>query len=144
MTQQNPRDGRSPCACGSGLRADLCCALDTKPTQSRPAARSGPRTRAGGVGREKRREAELLLVDLLERSPLDVGALALLADIRAAQNKRSASEALLKRVVRLDPNHLTATHALARLLFERRALAEAEQHTRNAIRIAPLDPSRTT
>ena len=79
-------------------------------------------------------------IDFLERSPLHVGALALLADIRTAQSNRSASEALLKRIVRLDPNHLPATQALALLLFGKRALAEAEHHARNAVRIAPLDP----
>jgi len=41
--------------------------------------------------------------------------------------------------VRLYPNHLPATQALALLLFGRRALAEAEEHARNAVRIAPLD-----
>ena len=46
----------------------------------------------------------------------------------------------MKRIVRLDPNHLPATQALALLLFGKRALAEAEHHARNAVRIAPLDP----
>ncbi len=77
---------------------------------------------------------------MLDRSPLHVGALALLADIRTAQNRRAASEALLKRIVRLDPNHLPATQALALLLFGKGALMEAEIHARNAVRIAPLDP----
>ena len=84
-------------------------------------------------------EAERLVVPLIERSPMNVVALALLADIRATQGKTSTAEALLKRIVRLYPNHLPATQALALLLFGRRALAEAEEHARNAVRIAPLD-----
>jgi tetratricopeptide (TPR) repeat protein len=85
-------------------------------------------------------EAERLLVGVLERSPLHVGALALLADIRTDQNKNGASEALCKRIVRLDPNHLLATQALALSLFTKGALIEAELHARNAVRIAPFDP----
>ena len=57
-----------------------------------------------------------------------------------ARTSRGASEALLKRIVRLDPNHLPATQALALLSFGKGALAEAEIHARNAVRIAPLDP----
>jgi Flp pilus assembly protein TadD len=49
------------------------------------------------------------------------------------------SEALLARRVRLDPNDLGATQALALALFNRGALAEAEPLARNAVRIAPTD-----
>jgi tetratricopeptide (TPR) repeat protein len=42
--------------------------------------------------------------------------------------------------VRLDPNQLPATQALALLLFGKGALGEAEIQARNAVRIAPLDP----
>ena len=41
--------------------------------------------------------------------------------------------------MRLDPNNLPATQALALLLFTKGALAEAEVHARNAVRIAPTD-----
>ena len=41
--------------------------------------------------------------------------------------------------MRLDPNNLSATQALALSLFTRGALAEAEIHARNAVRIAPTD-----
>jgi tetratricopeptide (TPR) repeat protein len=140
MAAPEPEDARSACACGSGVKGDRCCALDAtaawpKPTPEPDVERARAARAAGGV-----EEAERLLLGVLERSPLHVGALALLADIRTAQNNRSASEALLKRIVRLDPNHLPATQALALLLFGKGALAEAEHHARNAIRIAPLDP----
>ena len=41
--------------------------------------------------------------------------------------------------MRLDPNNLAATQALALSLFTKGALAEAEVHARNAVRIAPTD-----
>ena len=46
---------------------------------------------------------------------------------------------LLARIVRLDPNNLPATQSLALSLFNKGALAEAEYHARNAVRIAPTD-----
>lgn len=86
-----------------------------------------------------------LLVDFLDRSPLHLGALALLQEICAGEGKTAASEALLRRIVRLDPNNLAATQALALALFGRRALDEAEVHARNSVRIAPRAiHSRTT
>jgi tetratricopeptide (TPR) repeat protein len=140
MTSSSPSDARPICACGSGLNADRCCALDW--TAAWPALVQEPEVaeartaQAAGIAAE----AERLLIGVLARSPLHIGALALLADIRTGQNKKGASETLLKRVVRLDPNHLPATQALALLLLGKGALAEAEIHARNAVRIAPLDP----
>jgi tetratricopeptide (TPR) repeat protein len=139
MTSQSPNDARPICACGSGLSADRCCALDwtaawPTPVHEAEVAQARAAQVAGSTA-----EAERLLVGVLSRSPLHVGALTLLVDIRTAQNRREASEALLKRVARLDPNHLSATQALALLLFGKGALAEAEIHARNAVRIAPLD-----
>ena len=84
-------------------------------------------------------EAERTLVELLERSPTHGGALALLNELRAAQGRSVAVKALLARMVRLDPNNLPATQALALLLFNQGSLAEAEHHARNAVRIAPTD-----
>jgi Tfp pilus assembly protein PilF len=140
MTSPSPNDARPLCACGSGLRADCCCALDA--TAPWPVAAPEPAVAEAGAALEAGdvKGAERLLVDVLERSPLHGRALALLADIRAAQGARSATEALLKRIVRLEPNNLVATQALALALFGRRALDEAEWHARNAVRIAPLDP----
>jgi tetratricopeptide (TPR) repeat protein len=85
-------------------------------------------------------EAARLLVQFLDGSPKHLGALALLQEIRAGEGKAAASEALLRRIVRLAPNDLASTQALALGLFGRRALDEAEVHARNAVRIAPLDP----
>jgi tetratricopeptide (TPR) repeat protein len=140
MASQSPIDARPICACGSGLSADRCCALDwtaawPAPMQEPEVVEARTAQAAGNIA-----EAERLLIGVLARSPLHVDALTLLVDIRSSQNKKGASETLLKRVVRLDPNHLPATQALALLLFGKGALAEAEIHARNAVRIAPLDP----
>ncbi|HXQ47326.1 MAG TPA: hypothetical protein VN806_11965 [Caulobacteraceae bacterium] len=40
----------------------------------------------------------------------------------------------------LEPNDLVATQTLALMLFERGAMAEAEVHARNAVRLSPTDP----
>ena len=139
MISPREDDRCAACACGSGLKADRCCALDW--TASWPAPASAPeleRARAA-MAAGNAAEAERPLVDLLERSPQHVGALTLLHQLRASQNRTAAVEALLARIVRLEPNHLAATQALALLLFSKGALAEAERHARNAVRIAPLD-----
>ena len=51
-----------------------------------------------------------------------------------------APDALLRRIVQLHPNTFWATHELALALFSRGAIAEAEIHARNAVRIAPENP----
>src|SRR6202051_4378391 len=129
----------SLCACRSGLRSDRCCALDWSipAAASRPTPeidRAGAALTAGNVT-----DAARLLIDLLQQFPRHLDALRLLYQIRSAENEAMAAEALLARVVRRDPNDLAATQALAALLFGRGALAEAEFHARNAVRLAPAD-----
>jgi tetratricopeptide (TPR) repeat protein len=136
-SQQNELE--RACACGSGLRADRCCALDWTAewpllTEATAVERAREALAAGQAS-----DAQKSLADLLERSPRHIGALTLLYEIHTAQGRKTAAEALLKRVVRLDPNDLPATQALALLLFTKGALVEAERHTRNCVRIAPLD-----
>ena len=138
MTLADPVDPTSSCPCGSGLRYPRCCGLDW----AEPWPEPGP---APEVGRARAKlaagdeaEAEGLLIELLERSPRHIGGLTALHELRARQN-RTAAEALLARIARIDPNNLPATQALALLLFTRGALAEAEHYARNAVRIAPTD-----
>jgi predicted Zn-dependent protease len=140
MTPPSPNDPRPLCACGSGLKGDRCCNLDWTAAWPKPAREPEVVEARAAQAAGKVDEAEHLLVGVLERSPLHIGALTLLADIRTSQNNRGASEVLLKRIVRLDPNRLPATQALALLLFGKGALAEAEIQARNAVRIAPVDP----
>jgi tetratricopeptide (TPR) repeat protein len=139
MTFSNPVDLASPCACNSGLRYARCCGLDWTAPWPEPglAPEIGRARSALTAGNEA--ESERLLIALLERSPKHLAGLALLYELRSAQNRLAAAEALLARIVRLDPNHLPMTQALALRLFTRGALAEAEVHARNAVRIAPTD-----
>jgi tetratricopeptide (TPR) repeat protein len=121
------------------LRSDRCCALDWSipPAASRETPEIDRARAALGAGNVA--EAARLLIDLLEQFPRHLGALTLLYQIRSAENETMAAEALLARIVRLDPNDLAATQALAALLFGRGALAEAEVHARNAVRLSPAD-----
>ena len=53
------------------------------------------------------------------------------------RQRPAAAEALIRRVVALYPNDFWATNELTLLLLGKGALAEAEVHARNAVRIAP-------
>jgi tetratricopeptide (TPR) repeat protein len=130
---------QAPCGCGSGLARGRCCGLDWPTTQvsSAPASEIEQirgELRAGNVA-----EAGRQLIETLTRLPLDVAALRLLRDLRAAEGRAGAAEALGARIVRLDPNDLASTQALALALFNKGALAEAEHHARNAVRLAPTN-----
>ena len=135
-----PSDTPTLCACGSGLRADRCCAFDwstpaqpPRPTPEVDQARAA--LQAGDVT-----TAETLLTELLNQTPRHLMALGMLHELRRSQNQMAAAEALLARIVRLEPNNLAATQALALQQFGRGALAEAEHHARNTVRMAPNDP----
>ena len=133
-----PKASGSPCACGSGLPADRCCALDW--TQAWPAARPAEIERVRVALASGDPAAERLLLELVAGAPASLPALFLLHDLRARQNREPAAEALLRRIVRLDPNNPGAAVALAARLFGRGALDEAERHARDAVRLAPDDP----
>jgi tetratricopeptide (TPR) repeat protein len=138
VTPPDPVDPTSPCPCGSGLRYARCCGLDwTAPWPQSELATDLVGQQAALAAGDKAK-VERQLVEILERSPKHVSALALLHELRVGEG-RAAAEALLARIVRLDPNNLPATQALALSLFNRGALAEAEHHARNAVRIGPSD-----
>jgi tetratricopeptide (TPR) repeat protein len=126
---------RPPCACGSGLAGDRCCALDW--ARAWPAADPAALDAARSALTRGDAAAEPLLLRTLDRSPNDLGALTLLYELNARRDRPAAAEALLGRIVRLDPNHAPATIALAALLFRRNQAEAAERHARNAVRLAP-------
>jgi len=76
---------------------------------------------------------------VLELAPGQGGALAVLYQIRKATGPLSAAQALVRRLVALQPNNVWATQELALLLFGKGDFAEAEVQARNAVRIAPTD-----
>ena len=135
MSSQTRSDAGAPCVCGSGLTAARCCDDESLELGSGPdMAPIRAWLREGEAG-----AAERALIEALETGRPSLEALLALHDIRASQGRARAAEALLRRIVRLDPNQPQATQALALMLFTRGALAEAERHARDAVRIAPLD-----
>src|SRR5476651_2346707 len=123
------------CSCGSGLRAQRCCAYDfgdlPPPGSARhllPQVESAARAlKLGQVD-----VAEQLALEVLELAPVQPGALNTLYRIRRAQNRFPASEILLRRFVSFYPNELDQTGELALMLKQLGKLADAEVHARNA------------
>ena len=131
---------RSSCPCGSGLRALRCCKLDlAKLPPPDPALRPIVEQASVALDLGRRDEAARLCIKVLEQSPSQPGALALLLQIRKAEGTLGAIEPLARRLVLLDPDNLMATEELALALFNRGDLAEAERHARNAVRLGPED-----
>jgi len=131
------------CGCGSGLRAARCCQLD--PAMLPPAEAVRPLLpvveRAVELHRQDNpAEAEKLCLEVLELAPGQPDALALLYHIRRAGGAERAAETLLRRIVTLYPNTFWATSELTLALLAKGAIADAEVHARNAVRIAPENP----
>src|SRR6516165_1887128 len=130
----------TPCSCGSGLRRARCCALDF-------ATLSPPEATQALAPMLAQAEAALAAGDLttaennarhmLELAPGREDALMFLYRTSRQAQKFAAAEALIRRVVALNPNNFWATNELTLMLLNRGQLAEAELHARNAIRIAP-------
>ena len=76
----------------------------------------------------------------MELAPGREEALVLLYRLCRQQQRPQPAEALIRRVVTLNPNNFWATNELTLMLLAKSALAEAEVHARNAIRIAPQSP----
>jgi predicted Zn-dependent protease len=131
------------CSCGSGLRAVRCCQLDVANLPPADAARplAPVVERAVELHRQDNTaEAEKLCLEILELAPGQPEALALLYRIRRAGGAERAAETLLRRIVSLYPNTFWATNELTLALLAKGAIAEAETHARNAVRIAPENP----
>ncbi len=132
-----------PCACGSGLRQVRCCSLDMATLASPEASRHlMPLVERAIQARRQGADAtaERLCLEVLELSPGQPDMLWMLSRLRETGGRPEASEALVGRIVALDPNNVAATQDLALRLLRRGAIAEAELHARNAVRIAPADP----
>jgi tetratricopeptide (TPR) repeat protein len=131
------------CVCGSGLRAIRCCRLDVARLPAREAVRPllPVIERVAQLhGQGQTVEAETLCLEVLELVPGQLDALTVLYRIRRTQNQERAAEVLLRRIVALHPNTFWATNELTLFLMSKGAIAEAEIHARNAVRIAPENP----
>jgi len=141
MEQGPDDDGR--CACGSGLAPHHCCQLDVT-----YAARAGLIGSATSLSAQASQAlaagdmagAEQFSLGALEEMPRLPEALWVLSQVRAGAGHDPAATVLLNRLVRLDPNHLGATQALALRHFLKGELDAAEPLARNAVRLAPSDP----
>jgi Tfp pilus assembly protein PilF len=134
--------GSRLCPCGSGLRASRCCSADAAALALTDSTRHlAPLVeRAAEAQKAGQTEtAEKLCLDILDLAPGHLRALWVLYLIRKPTS-RTAAEALLRRIVKLNPNDFPATNELTLLLLNKRAIQEAEIHARNAVRIAPQNP----
>jgi tetratricopeptide (TPR) repeat protein len=82
-------------------------------------------------------EAERLALDVVELAPGRITPLSILYEIRKAQGQRSATAALIRRIVALEPNNFWATNEVTLMSIASGDTAEALRHARNAVRIAP-------
>jgi tetratricopeptide (TPR) repeat protein len=128
------------CACGSGLRSLRCCGQDVSLKAAQPAAARHvaplAEQAAAALADGRLEEATALCLDALELAPGLERGLKLLYEIHKP-TKPLAAEVLIRRLVALYPNDFWATNELTLLLLAKGALAEAEIHARNAVRIAP-------
>jgi tetratricopeptide (TPR) repeat protein len=85
-------------------------------------------------------DAVALVLEVLELAPAHPEGLTLLYRIRRENGVERAADALLRRIVALYPNTFWATNELTLALLSKGAIAEAEIHARNAVRIAPENP----
>jgi tetratricopeptide (TPR) repeat protein len=130
----------TPCSCGSGLRRLRCCALDLSALSPADATQAlapmlSQAEAAWAAGESD--AAENIARHMLELAPGREDALLFLYRTSRHQARFQAAEALIRRVVTLNPNHFWATNELTLMLLNKGQLAEAEVHARNAIRIAP-------
>ncbi|ABQ29486.1 tetratricopeptide repeat-containing sulfotransferase family protein [Acidiphilium cryptum] len=139
-----PRPDPAPCACGSGLRARRCCALDGGgPPDPAHHALVAPQVEQARAARTagRNREAERLLLQVLDLAPLHREALRLLYEIRHAERRIPAAIALVARIAALPPETPAAHVQHAQLLIGQGRHAEAEAPARRALLLAPRDPS---
>ena len=136
-------DEEALCACGSGLRRRRCCDLDPiclAPTEASEQIGLLVKKAAEALAGGDAAAAETLCLNALDVAPRLPDALWLLYEIRRRAGQQQAATVLLRRLVALTPNNVDATQELAALLFEQGDLAAAEQHARNAVRLAPTHP----
>ncbi len=143
-TTLTPRPEFSPalCACGSGLRAVRCCklepaglpdpvnhaAFDTLIEQARTARTAN-----------RNREAERHVLQILDLAPHHREALRLLFELRRAEGRIAAAEALIARIASIPPDVAAAHVQHAQILINQSRHAEAEIPARRAVALLPRD-----
>ncbi len=132
------------CPCGSGLRPASCCSV-TSAAFNRPEARTYP---DAGIRRlldaweaGDRATAARLSREILDIAPAQQHALAVLARICKAEDRRDAAESLLRRLARVNPGDLYSLLDLAMLLIDKGDYLGADDYARHCVRLAPDDPN---
>lgn len=128
------------CACGSGLGAQLCCALDLA-TAARTSAAPGfavTLTRmAQAYGDGELALAEHLAREALAQAPGHRDALGGLYNVCKDTGRLEAAEILVRRMAALHPDDPTVRLNAALFFRKKGALAEALAHGRVLLRLAP-------
>jgi len=133
------------CPCASGLRACRCCAADQAswPDQAAVSLLDGQAQDATKLFNEKKyAESEALALKLLDLAPNQRIALRVLFEIRKAQNRGAAAEALARRLASLPGTPAVrggANTQLAQYLIAQGRHAEAELPAAAAIMATPRD-----
>ena len=130
------------CPCNSGLRHGSCCALVPVSAPQNSLRHLIPIVKCAAEAHSQGNVevAERLCLDVLELIPVEHNALRILYEIRKIKAEYNAAEALIRRLVSLDPNDFWAITELTLMLLNKGTLDEAEAFARNAVRIAPENP----
>lgn len=142
MAKPRPEFDPALCACGSGLRAARCCKLDAAglPDPVNHAALDTVIEQARAARAANRnREAERHILQILDLAPHHREALRLLFELRRAEGRIAAAEALIARIAAIPPDVAAAHVQHAQLLINQSRHAEAEIPARRALNLMPRD-----
>ncbi len=136
------------CSCGSGLRRVRCCEFDPAALPDKPAADSlNPMAEEATklFNEKKHKDAEALALKILDLAPNQRGALRVLLEIRKAENRPKAAEALARRLATLPSEgpliSAAANLQLAQMLVGQSRHLDAEPAAREALKLSPRDPT---
>jgi len=134
------------CSCGSGLRRVRCCGFDpaSLPDKASVDALNPMAEEATKLYNEKKpREAEALALKILDLAPNHRAALRVLFEVRRAENRPKAAEALARRLATLPsdgpPISAAANLQLAQLLVGQGRHLDGEPAARAALKFSPRD-----
>jgi tetratricopeptide (TPR) repeat protein len=134
------------CSCGSGLRRLRCCdsdpaALPDSASQDLLSAQGAEATKL--FNEKKLKDAEALALKILDLAPNNRAALRVLFEVRKAEQKPKAAEALARRLAAAPFENAvqsTAAHLqLAQLLVGQARHRDAEPPAREALKLSPRD-----
>jgi tetratricopeptide (TPR) repeat protein len=136
------------CSCGSGLRRVRCCDYDPAALPERASldALNPMADEATKLYNEKKpAEAGALALKILDLAPNHRAALRVLFEVRRAENKPKAAEALARRLASLPadgaPIAAAANLQLAQLLVGQGRHLDAEPSGREALKLSSRDPT---